>query len=65
MTKYEYKGNEDKVYIDVTGKKYFLSKGTIFEPKFKPNWDDIEERSVSKNKIMSRLDKEDKKNDSK
>lgn len=43
MKKYKYIGDEDKVYVDVTGKKILLSYGTRFTCKQKPDWDTIEE----------------------
>ena len=64
MKKYEYRGDEDKIYTDVTGRRFYLKKGTVFEPKGVPGWEDIVERSVEKKKYLSKLDKEIKKNDS-
>lgn len=64
MTKYEYIGNEDKVYYDETGKRIFLEKGTVFESKVKPDWDDIVDRSESKKKTLKKLEQEETRNDS-
>lgn len=64
MKKYEYIGNEDKVYYDPSGNRFPLSKGDIIELKVKPDWEDIVDRSEEKKKYLNKLDKEDKKNDS-
>lgn len=48
MTKYEYKGKEDKVYTDCTGQIFYLKEGTVFEPKLKPEWESIEEYKEKK-----------------
>lgn len=60
--KYKYKGNEDKIYIDETGKSHYLTPNTIVELKTKPNWDTIVEREKTKNDYLKKLESEEKQN---